>query len=831
MHTTTRRNFLQLVPVAATLASAGEANAAASDSSTNVLWYREPAAKWEEALPIANGRLGAMMFGGVETEHLQLNENTVWAGRLEPDANRPDAWRALPEIRELIRAGNYEEVDKAMTAHMTCQTGGWFGKGSYGTYQTLGDIRLEFPAPAGHVEGYRRWLDIGQAVAGVTYEMDGAVWTRELFSSAPAQVLAMRIACTKRGAVTFTARLSRAKWAETRAEANDTLIMTGTSTGQPGDLRYEAQLRILVKGGSVAASNGALRVSEAGEAVLLLAAGANYALDYANSYKGADPHAAVTRSLTDAAARSYDSLKSAHIRDYQRLFGRVSLDLGNTPNSSLPTGERLLRFSAGEDDPRLVALFYQYGRYLLISSSGPENALPANSQGLWGDGLSMPWGCDYKSNINFQMNYWPAETANLGECHTPMLRLIQSVVEPGRKTAKAYFDAPGWMMAYTTNAWGWTAPGPAGPYGPFFCGGAWICQHLWEHYAFTRDRRYLAGVYPVLKEACEAFLHVLVEDDTGHLVTSPATSPENRFRTDDGHIGWACAGTAVETGILWELFNNTAMAAHILALDEPFRHKLEAARDQLRLPHVGRAGQLMEWSGDWDMNAPELHHRHISHLFPLHPGRQISPWRTAALADACRKSLEIRGDESTGWSKAWKINCWARLHDGDHAWRLVREQLKAVDTTNTNYGRGGGTYPNLLDAHPPFQIDGNFGAVSGINEMLLQSHLLYEDSSGPFEDRYVIQLLPALPAAWPQGHIRGLRARGGMEVSIEWRNGRAAAVELRAVADCTCRLLAPAGQRIAEVRARQRPIRIAPRDDGSVEVQLRKGAAYEVVFA
>jgi alpha-L-fucosidase 2 len=353
---------------------------------------------------------------------------------------------------------------------------------------------------------------------------------RELLSSAVDQVIALRLSCTRKNAIGFKARLSRIQWSQTSPVGVDTLLMTGSSTGQPGDLRYEAQLRVLVAGGTLnfpgSTPGDTLTVTNANEAVILIAAGTDYALDYANSYKGPDPHAAVTRALDKAAGRGYHQIKADHIQDHQRYFRRVSLDLGRTPNAALPTDERLRKFGAGEEDPMLVALFYQFGRYLLISSSRPDNVLPSNSQGIWGDGLSLPWGCDYKSNINFQMNYWPAETANLSECHMPMLRLIGSLTEPGAKTAKAYFDAPGWMCAYTTNAWGWTAPGPAGPWGPFFCGGTWTSRHLWEHYAFTRDRDYLRSVYPILKGASEAFLHALVEDGQGHLVTSPSTSPE-----------------------------------------------------------------------------------------------------------------------------------------------------------------------------------------------------------------------------------------------------------------------------------------------------------------
>lgn len=820
MRRTTRRTFLATAAGSALLAKADPVAL-----NPNTLWYAQPAAKWEEALPVGNGRLGAMIFGGIASERLQLNEITVWSGALEPGADRRDANESLPEIRQLIAERRYPDAVKAMTAHRTCQKDGWFGKGTYGSYQTLGDINLEFGELAAPPTDYRRWVDTKAAVSGVTYKIGDDVWTREVFSSSVDQALVIRISCSRKGAVSFTAKLSRIKFAETKASGSNTLTMLGSSTGQPGDLRFEAQLGVRTVGGTVTTSGDILTITKADEAVLILTAGTNYIPDYSKAYKGPDPHAPVTAAMSRATARTYPAMRRDHVREYQRFFQRVSLNLGSTGNASLPTDQRLRKFSAGEEDPALIALFYSFGRYLLISSSHPDNPLPSNSQGIWGDGLNLPWGCDYKSNINFQMNYWPAETANLSECHRPMLRLIQTLAAPGAKTAKAYFNAPGWVMAYTTNAWGWTAPGPAGPWGPFFCGGAWVSQHLWEHYAFTGDREYLKGAYPVLKGAAEACLHMLVSDAGGNLITSPSTSPENSFRTDDGQRGWACAGSAVERQIIWELFNNTIQASRILALDATFRSQLEEALGKLRPPQIGKAGQLMEWGEDWDLNAPEPNHRHISHLFALHPGRQISPTRTPELANAVRKSLDLRGDEGTGWSKAWKINCWARLHDGDRALKLIHEQLHAVDTTETNYRRGGGTYLNLFDAHPPFQIDGNFGAVSGMNEMLLQSHLPVEGVG------YEIHLLPALPSTWQEGEVRGLRARGGMELDLAWKGNRGTLVRLRPLADGVWRLRAPKGQTIREVRSAKGKASLKAVGDGAVEVRLSKGSEYRVVFS
>jgi alpha-L-fucosidase 2 len=828
---TTRRKFLELVPAAAAISTLKPPEAwAAPEPNPTTIWYRQPAAKWEEALAVGNGRLGAMIFGGIEKERLQLNEITVWSGWLEENADKPEAYKSLPTIRQLIEEGKYADAGKLVAAERLCLKGGRFGRESYGSYQTLGDLNLEFPAMSAPAE-YRRWLDLNDAVAGVTWQSGGDTWTREIFSSAVDQAIVMRVTCSRRGAVEFSMKLSRAKFAETISADSATLVMTGTSTGQPNDLRYEARARVRAMGGTVDASGDTITIKGADEAFVYVTAGTDYILDYAKKYKGPDPGLAVSSSIEKASRRPFGAMKSDHVKDHQRYFHRVSLNLGTAPNASLPTDERLRKFSAGESDPSLVALFYQFGRYLLISSSRPENPLPSNSQGIWGDGLSLPWGCDYKSNINFQMNYWPAETANLSECHLPMLRAIEGLAAPGEKTARGYFNAPGWVMAYTTNAWGWTAPGPGTPWGSFFCGGAWVSQHLWEHYSFTRDRDYLKRVYPVMKGAAEGCLAMLVPGENGKLVTSPSTSPENSFRTDDGQAAWTCAGTAVERQIVWEHFNNTIMAARTLGLDDELRKRLETARDAIRPPDIGHAGQLMEWGKDWDLNAREMGHRHISHLFALHPGRQITPLKTPELADAVRKSLALRGDEGTGWSKAWKINCWARLHDGEHAYKLIREQLTAVDSTRTNYSNGGGTYLNLFDAHPPFQIDGNFGALSGITEMLLQSHVLVEDPASKDVDRYLLHLLPALPSVWPDGEIKGLRARGGIEVDLAWKNGIATSVVLRPKADATWHVRAPRGQKIASVRAGGRVAARKDQPDGNVEIHLSKGLEYRIAFA
>ena len=753
----------RLLAVSCLLSSAQAIAQEATAASDLVLWYRQPAGAWIEALPIGNGRLGAMVFGQPAKERLQLNDVTVWSGDPQPDSDRREAWKNLPELRGLIREGRYDEAEKFANARFN-------GPAPYrSSYQTLGDLNLDFTLPPGEIAGYRRQLDIGQALAAVRFKVAGTSFEREIFSSASDQVLVQRISADRGGAIDFTLRLARAERARTVVEGDDTLVMTG-DTGNT--LGYEVRARVLTKGGRVSAlPEGRLRVEGADEAVVLLAAATTFVLDYSAGYKGGDLSAAKKR-IQSASEKTYAGLRSAHVADYRRYFDRLRLQLGNQ-DGSRPTDERLRDYHA-KPDPAFAALFYQFGRYLLISSSRPENPLPSNSQGIWGDGLDLPWKCDYKSNINYEMNYWAAEPSNLAEMHTPMLRMTQNLVAPGTKTARAYFgpDTPGWVVGYTTNGWSWTSPGARLTWGIWFGGSAWMCQHLWEHYAFGRDLDYLRSVYPALKGAAEFWLANLVEAQDGRLITSPSSSPENSFRTDSGMRSSICEGATMEKSIVWDLLSNTAQAAALLG-DETFRKKVAEARDRIRPPQIGRHGQIMEWGGDWD--DPKDEHRHVSHLFALHPGHEITVLGTPELAKAAKVTLKHRGDDGTGWALAWKINFWARLRDGDHAHMLMGNQLRYTEELKTVMQYAGGTYPNLFDAHPPFQIDGNFGFVSGVNEMLLQSHERYVDPAAPEQDRYYIDLLPALPKAWPDGSVVGLRARGGFTVDLSWRDGALAA--------------------------------------------------------
>jgi alpha-L-fucosidase 2 len=557
---------------------------------------------------------------------------------------------------------------------------------------------------------------------------------------------------------------------------------------RPGNLDYEAQLRLKANGGTVHADGDRLVVEGANEVTLILVAATSYTLDWDKKFRGDAPHTMAAQQMKAASGRSFEELERAHVADYQKYFHRVQFELPATAASAQPTDVRLQNYKDGASDPSLAMLYYQMGRYLLISSSRPENPLPSNSQGIWGDGLDLPWKSDYKSNINYQMNYWPSETANLSEMHLPAIRFDAALVKPGTVTAKTYYDAPGWVVAYTANAWGWTSPGAGMPWGAFFGGGGWMMQDLWEHYAFSRDREYLRTYYPVLRGSAEFYLSILVPDKNGKLITSPSLSPENSFRTDEGVSGSVVDGSAVEREIIWDLFTNTIAASKVLNTDPEFRAKLEEARARIRPLEIGKAGQLEEWGHDWDLNAREMNHRHVSHLFAAYPGWQISPDTTPDLAAAVRKSLELRGDEATGWSNAWKINLFARLRDGDHAAKILAQQLRLATATRTQYsGVAGGTYGNMFDAHPPFQIDGNFGGTSGIDEMLLQSSQRYTGSDG-VEDSYVIDLLPALPSLWPSGSIHGLRARGGFEVDIEWHDGKLTKARIRSAGGTAAKL-------------------------------------------
>ncbi|PZX15914.1 alpha-L-fucosidase 2 [Breznakibacter xylanolyticus] len=730
------------------------------------VWYTQPASRWVEALPIGNGRLGGMFFGNPACEQLQMNEETVWAG--EPGNNLPKGFnQVLPQVRELIFAGREDEAQDLALTRFPRRVG---GDNNYGMpYQTVGDLWIDFPGHEQAVNYYRE-LDIARAIGKVTYQVGEVTFQREYFASAIDQVMVVRLTASQKKHISCTLSMSSPHQSKRVVVDGGQLMLSGTGSdfeNKKGRVAFSAQVLPLVQGGDLLCNDSTITITGANSVTLLVSIGTNF-----KNYRDISGDAALMAAniIDKAKAKSYPQLQGDHERDYRTLFDRVQLELGVTDAVKKPTDQRVIDFAKG-NDPQMAALYFQFGRYLLISSSRPGTQ-PANLQGIWNDLLEPSWDSKYTVNINTEMNYWPAEVTNLSELHEPLFAMLHDLAQTGADAAREMYGARGWVMHHNTDIWRFTGPIDGPFYGLWPMGGAWLTQHMWQHYLYSGNVSFLKGVYPILKGCAQFYADVLQrEPKNGWLVVSPSMSPENAHRKGVS----LTAGTTMDNQLVFDVFSNAIVASELLGIDPSFADSLRVMRQALPPMQIGQHGQLQEWLSDWDRMGD--HHRHVSHLYGLYPGNQVSPRMQPELFAAARNSLIYRGDVSTGWSMGWKVNLWARLLDGNHAFKLLCDQIAPAPLEMK--GEKGGTYPNLFDAHPPFQIDGNFGCTSGIAEMLIQSH----DGA--------IHLLPALPDAWNTGAVKGLRARGAFTIDMSWANGRVTALTVHSGIGGMCRLRLP----------------------------------------